>query len=564
MATSGSINSSAYSDRYLTLNWSIASQDVARNLTYINWELRGSGGSATKWYKSGNFKVVIDGEQVYYSADRIQLYNGTVVASGQKMMAHHTNGVKSFSASIEAGIYVVAVNVSGSGSWDLPNIPKSTTIHSFNGTNLEGTFSATYSTSSSGVTNKIRISIPQVKELEKFDYSSGAGFKLSTATLNYLYSYMKNSKTVKIGAAIETWSGGTKIGESIELINVCSLTNANPTLSPTIEDTDAKTLALTGDKNKLVRYYSNAYVKANPAAVKGASITYTAVSGGGKNIYTSTGNLTDIVNGTFVFSTTDSRGYTTTKTIEKTLVEYVKLTCNIESKVRLGNDSKTTTEVKILGNYFNASFGAVNNTLALKYRYKINEGAYSNWITVTPELSGDTYETILTFDNTTYKDYLTFQCIATDKLATVTTPEIIAKATPVFDWNGDDFAFNVPVYIQDNPIADFVIEQEIGEDWSYQKWNSGIVECWGTTEATSLSITNPYGNLYYTSHSLSLPGVFSEVPTYVECATISAGGLLHTCITEVTKTTLSMFIDSNVNTSFGGVKFSVKAKGRWK
>lgn len=125
MALSGSFNTSAYSGRYLTFSWT-AEQSIINNASTIKWELKGEGGTDTRWYYSGNFKVVIDGETVYSSADRIQLLKGTVVKSGQKIIYHNTDGTRQFSAYAEAGIYTVAVNVSGSGTWTLDTIPRAT------------------------------------------------------------------------------------------------------------------------------------------------------------------------------------------------------------------------------------------------------------------------------------------------------------------------------------------------------------------------------------------------------------------------------------------------------
>ena len=124
MANSGSFGTGSYSDRYLTFNWWINEQNIGENYTEIGWNLVGSGGSTTKWYKTGNVKVVIDGEQVYYNSTRFNLYNGTTVASGKKRIYHNNDGSKQFSAYAEAGIYTVAVNCSGDGSWWINNIPR--------------------------------------------------------------------------------------------------------------------------------------------------------------------------------------------------------------------------------------------------------------------------------------------------------------------------------------------------------------------------------------------------------------------------------------------------------
>lgn len=124
MATSGSISTNSYSGRYLVLNWSRTGYDISGNYSNIHWELKGAGNASASWYMAGNFKVIIDGVQRYYSSDRIKLYNGTLVASGDIQIGHNADGTRAFSASIEAGIYTVAVNCSASGSWSIDTIPR--------------------------------------------------------------------------------------------------------------------------------------------------------------------------------------------------------------------------------------------------------------------------------------------------------------------------------------------------------------------------------------------------------------------------------------------------------
>lgn len=126
MATSGSVSSSSYSSRYIVLNWSRTStwNNSSSCGSKIHWELKGAGGGTTNWYKAGNFKVTINGTQQYYSSSRINLYNGTTIASGDVDITHNNDGTKSFSISIEAGIYTVAVNCTGSGSFTLDTIPR--------------------------------------------------------------------------------------------------------------------------------------------------------------------------------------------------------------------------------------------------------------------------------------------------------------------------------------------------------------------------------------------------------------------------------------------------------
>lgn len=124
MASSGSLNTSGYEGRYLTLSWSEKSQSVSANTTTISWTLKGAGSAQADWYMAGNFKVVIAGTTVYSSESRIKLFNGTVVASGSLTLTHNADGSKSFSASAEAGIYTYAVNCTGSKTFTLDTIPR--------------------------------------------------------------------------------------------------------------------------------------------------------------------------------------------------------------------------------------------------------------------------------------------------------------------------------------------------------------------------------------------------------------------------------------------------------
>ena len=124
MASSGSFNTSGYDGRYLRFEWGVQSQSIANNTTTIWWKLVGAGGSTSSWYNAGNFHVNIDGDIVYESSARINLYNGTVVASGTKTLSHNNVGDRSFWAYAEAGIFYYAVNCSGEGTFSLPRIPR--------------------------------------------------------------------------------------------------------------------------------------------------------------------------------------------------------------------------------------------------------------------------------------------------------------------------------------------------------------------------------------------------------------------------------------------------------
>lgn len=122
MATSGSFNTTSEDGRYLTFYWERSSYSVENNQTKIYYKVTGAGASG--WVTCGNFKLTLDGSTVYSSSDRVNVYAGDVICEGYHTFTHNSVGDKSFSAYLEAGIFYVAVNCSGSGSWALPNIPR--------------------------------------------------------------------------------------------------------------------------------------------------------------------------------------------------------------------------------------------------------------------------------------------------------------------------------------------------------------------------------------------------------------------------------------------------------
>jgi hypothetical protein len=90
------------------------------------------------------------------------------------------------------------------------------------------------------------------------------------------------------------------------------------------------------------------------------------------------------------------------------------------------------------------------------------------------------------------KDYITTK---------IETQEEIVKITPIFDWGESDFNFNVPVSIQGNMIADWVVESGNDGNYAYRKWASGVAEAWRVAQTVvSFDINKPYGSMYYTNN----------------------------------------------------------------
>lgn len=200
-----------------------------------------------------------------------------------------------------------------------------------------------------------------------------------TPDKSLFYSRIPNGRTGYGSVTCETYNGTTLTGTKTTNFNAYAKENeCLPTVSGTIVDTNEKTIALTGDSTKLIKYLSipKVTVAATPkysSSIKSRKILW----GDGQLSTNAEQTFSNGVTSYFVnVSATDSRDYTTPVVYDLNAlnrwVEYIKLAF---SKISLTRTESTlsTANLKVSGNYFNGSFGSVANDFTLKYRYKPNE-----------------------------------------------------------------------------------------------------------------------------------------------------------------------------------------------
>lgn len=312
-----------------------------------------------------------------------------------------------------------------------------------------------------------------------------------------------------------------------ELGSTLSVEGTNPLLEPKIVDTNPTTLALTGDETRFVKYHSTATFSVNATPLAGASIASYETTHNGAIYRGATGSVNNAEATKFDFKVTDTRGLTSGMTLYISYIEYTKLTCNVAADYPTSND---TIPLTVTGNFWNNSFGAKNNTLTIQYRYKSNTITdYIEWTTanVTPTFNGNTYVAEFEMPVPNRVDNFTIQARAIDKLTTIASKEITLQAFPIFDWDEDDFNFNIPVSIQGDlsvagnltldgsQLVDFVVQAGTSGIWTYRLWASGIAECWGTVAPASHSITNAWGSLFTKDNAIArtnYPFNFKDVP----------------------------------------------------
>lgn len=452
MALKGEFNTTGgYDGRNYKCSWT-ATQSIADNTSTISWTLSCYGGD-DRWYNERTLNLYIaGGSPVYSKTNKVSRYVGTI-ATGKKTVKHNADGSLSFTASINAATYTVAINAKGSKTFTLDKIPRAATITAAPNFNDEENPKITYSNLAGTAVDSLRacISFDGSKDDIAYRDISKTGtaytFNLTAAERNVLRNATTTANSRKVRFYVETVINGETYRNNVE--KTLTIINANPTLNPTAVDVGSVSKTLTGDAaNKVIKFYNSMDVAANASALKGATIKSYKISSGGKSITTESGRLSNVESNSFVFTATDSRGNSTTKTLNKTLINYVKLTCNLAVNAPT-TDGNLTMEIS--GNYFNGTFGAVANALTVEYRYKVDSGSYSSWTAATATKSGNTYKATVNVSGLDYRSTYTFQARAGDKIyngdteAFITSAAKTVKTMPVFDWGADDFAFNVPV-----------------------------------------------------------------------------------------------------------------------
>lgn len=445
MASSGSFTTTSCEGRSLTFNWSVKSQNVASNQTTINWSLVGSGDYTYGWVTCGNFKVTIDGKQVYYSSTRINVYSGTVVASGTYTFTHDNSGNKSFTARAEAGIYYVAVNCSGSGTWSLPSISRSATITQAPNFSDEANPTINYSNPAGNNVTSLQACISLTGASADVPYrdisKTGTSYTFNlTETERNTLRQATTGKSRTVYFYIQTVINGTTLRNSYAV--TFSIVNGNPIInSLSYKDNNSSTVAITHNNQNIIQNQSLLQLTISGVSAK----KYASIAKVEYLINSYTVDITSIyanpVNiGTINYSSnfdltvrvTDSRGFISTKSINIKMLAWKLPYATINMARRSNFYAETDITV-------NAYFSSVDNknSVTIQYQYKkTSESNYSALITI-----ANNTQVTATLDNAYDYDV---RYVISDLFGSTTYNYVLSKGIPLmfFDRNLNSMSLN--------------------------------------------------------------------------------------------------------------------------
>ena len=487
--------------------------------------------SSTGWYKLGSKTITVD---------------------------HNSDGSKTvtLSASWDCGFdsSYTPRTLSVSGSVTLPTIPRAATL--------------SYGAMTMGTAATIKITPPVSGATSTITYKFGSASgtivtKTSAASVSWtppksLAAQIPNSASGTGTLTVETYSGSTKLGSRAYTVTISVPSTMTPTLTVAISDPTGRADTYGG----YIQSKSRLKVELTAAGVQGSTIKSYAIKVGDILSATSdtatSGYLPASGSLTVTASATDSRGRTKTVTQTVTVTPYVSPTISALAVVRCkanGTEDPTGAYAKAT---FSGAITALGGKNTASYRVETRETGTETWSTVATAAAGQYSPTDVSvvFAVAANKKY-DVRMVAVDAFESLASSNRFLPAAytsmHIADSMGsvgigrlcdkeDTFqvglaaSFDEPVELgkglaQPLPVEsggtgvatlaellaalgvkDYIIEQGISGNWTYQKYASGYADLWwrGTVKPTSYTTV---GSMVYTNIiRLSMPfGVTGNV-----------------------------------------------------
>ena len=433
MASSGSITGS-YRGYTLRADWS-AVQNAAGNYSDVTVRHTLVIGSAYSLNIASRTNTCsVGGVSQGYTSGSINQKGGSVLlGTTVHRVSHDADGTKTAQLTdtfnINATIDGKKVgSIVASGSISLDRIARNATIVTANDFTDETNPTLTYSNPSSFSCDvSIEFAGGSITRTGAISGASGSyTMQLTDSDRTALRNASRNSPTLKVTYVLKTTIDGTAYYSRAE--RKMNVVDAAPELGAvSYEDTNAATVAVTGDKFRIIQNHSALTVTIPTAtAKKGATIaSYTIAFGGVSKTVTSSGTVSlgavDVsYSQAMTVTAKDSRGFTASQSVQVTVDDYSAPTAVIDLH-RLNNFEPTTyITASARYSYLNGK-NAV--TITSKFK-KVSETDYGTPI----ELEDSTKSTVTCDRDSAYD----FVVTVADKLESTEYNLVLGKGIPSF------------------------------------------------------------------------------------------------------------------------------------
>ena len=362
--------------------------------SYLLTATKSAGGGFFTDYFNNPVNVIIN-EQVLFNQNINYDFSTSTpctitLASGTIRIQHNNNGTKnvSFSASftdLDNALGSATIN----DNVDLFVIPRESSV-GVSDTYIDSTATIVINKNDDSFIHTLKYS---------FEGLSGTIITKTTQSIytwtvpTSFYEKIPNSKSGVCTITCQTYNGNTLIGTSTTTFRATvNEESSKPAVSAVLEDVNPTTLALTGDKNTIIKYLSNVKTVITAIPKNSATIkSYKVSCSDGKIATESTSTLNGVESNKFSISATDSREFSTTIEKTMTMIDYIRLAFT-EAFITRSESTSTTLNFNCRGNWFNGEFSNTNsNMLALKFRFKENNGEYGEYQDLTISTNNNTF-----------------------------------------------------------------------------------------------------------------------------------------------------------------------------
>lgn len=280
---------------------------------------------------------------------------------------------------------------------------------------------------------------------------------LSSAQRSQLLTAMSGLKSFTGNFELTTYNGTTQIGF---VSRATALVQTSAASAPTFTgftylDSNSVSATVTGNNQILIQGISILNVTAAVATAKnGATIAGYSVSAGSttkqsvSNVIGDVGVISSSGTIALTVSAIDSRGYSTSRTVNVTVIPYEKIKID-NYLVRRVNEVEDDVDVAFNGTISEVKINNVakNNQVTARYRYrKTSEAEISQWYNMTnpsPSLSGSSFSyenSSLNSLDANYSWYLEFEF--KDRLTSESISAIIAQGIPLMSYRQKKVGIN--------------------------------------------------------------------------------------------------------------------------
>ena len=451
MATSGTINGDAgYAGFKIRIKWSTNSQSVANNSSNVTvgvYLVVPTNYSTTSTMK-GSYTV--NGSTININKSSATYTGGEhLLASSNFTINHNTDGTKTFnmSATVTSGWTTLGKMPTASGSGTLNTIARASqpSINTYPNNspnfNIGDTITIHMNRASTNFTHTVVFNYGSTSVTVATGVTNNCTFDTSTIA-NAIYALIPNANVYSNTISVTTYNGSTEIGTKTCPYNA-KVVNANPTFNAAYLDTNSTVTAVTTNNQLIVRNKSTLRVNISSAAAQKSATLASArcvilgqtvtASLSGSSVALNIGTIDTSQNTTATVTVTDSRGNSTTKTLNITVADWQAPSAIIT--LERHNNYYSETDVTVDANYSSVDG---KNAITIQLRYK--KQTDSTWGSYTA--LQDNVTSVVTLDNNYAWDV---QVLLTDSLGGSTTyTSTLSRGMPIifFDRTKSSTGFN--------------------------------------------------------------------------------------------------------------------------